>query len=72
MQIKPFESVTCGNARFEEYLPMLKNKRVAVVTNITGLVGKTSIVDTLLKLKVKVVKIFGPEHGFRSEADAGE
>ncbi|MBK9283837.1 MAG: DUF1343 domain-containing protein [Sphingobacteriaceae bacterium] len=70
--IKPFESVTCGNARFDLYLPLLKNKKVAVVTNVTGLVGKTSIVDTLLKLKVKVVKIFGPEHGFRSNADAGE
>jgi len=42
------------------------------LTNVTGLVGKTSIVDTLLKLKVKIKKIFGPEHGFRSDSEAGE
>lgn len=70
--VKPFSSVTCGNARFEQYLPLLKGKKVAVVTNVTGLVGKTSIVDTLLKLKVNIKKIFGPEHGFRSDIDAGE
>ena len=70
--IKDYSSVTIGAAQFDQYLPKLKNKRVAVLTNVTGLVGKTSIVDTLLKLKVKIKKIFGPEHGFRSDADAGE
>jgi uncharacterized protein YbbC (DUF1343 family) len=50
---------------------LLKGKRVAVVTNNTGVIGPTSIVDTLLRLKVKVVKIFGPEHGFRSNTEAG-
>jgi uncharacterized protein YbbC (DUF1343 family) len=29
-------------------------------------------VDTLQKLGVKITKIFGPEHGFRGTADAGE
>ena len=69
--IKDYTTVTIGAQQFEKYLPLLKNKRVGIVTNITGLVSKTSIVDTLLKLKVKVKKIFGPEHGFRNDADAG-
>jgi uncharacterized protein YbbC (DUF1343 family) len=30
------------------------------------------LVDTLLANKINVVKIFGPEHGFRGNADAGE
>jgi uncharacterized protein YbbC (DUF1343 family) len=69
--IKEYNTVIIGAQQFNAYLPLLANKRVGIVTNITGLVGKTSIVDTLLKLKVKVKKIFGPEHGFRSDADAG-
>jgi uncharacterized protein YbbC (DUF1343 family) len=55
-----------------EYLPLLQKKKVAVITNASGLCGNKSIVDTLLSLGIKVVKIFGPEHGFRGEADAGE
>jgi uncharacterized protein YbbC (DUF1343 family) len=70
--IKEYTSVTIGATQFDQYLPKLKNKRVGVLTNVTGLVGKTSIVDTLLKLKVKIKKIFGPEHGFRSDSEAGE
>ena len=69
--VKEYSTVVIGAQQFDFYLPSLTNKRVGIVTNITGLVGKTSIVDTLLKLKVKVKKIFGPEHGFRSDADAG-
>lgn len=70
--VKDYTSVSIGAQQFDAYLPKLKNKRVGVVTNVTGLVGKTSIVDTLLKLKVNIKKIFGPEHGFRSDADAGQ
>jgi len=69
--IKDYTSVIIGSQQFDVYLAKLKDKRVGVVTNITGLVGKTSIVDTLLKLNVKIKKIFGPEHGFRNDADAG-
>ncbi len=70
--IKDYSTVTCGAAQFEKYLPLLENKRVAVLTNITGILGKTSIVDTLISRKVNIIKIFGPEHGFRMDADAGE
>lgn len=61
-----------GAERLPVYLPLLKNKRVAVFANHTSLVGSTHLVDTLQKSGVKVVVIFGPEHGFRGTADAGE
>ncbi|MBS1512480.1 MAG: DUF1343 domain-containing protein [Bacteroidetes bacterium] len=61
-----------GAERINVYLPFLKGKAVAVFANPTSTVGKTHLVDTLLHLGVKIVKIFGPEHGFRGDADAGE
>mgnify|MGYP000885095065 CR=1 FL=1 len=54
------------------YFPLLKGKAVAVFANQTSMVGKTHLVDTLIKSGINVVKIFGPEHGFRGDADAGE
>ena len=53
------------------YLPLLKDKRIALVVNHSSLVRKVHLLDTLLKHGVKVKKIFAPEHGFRGEADAG-
>lgn len=61
-----------GAERTEVYLPLLKGKSVAVFANQTSLVKNTHLVDTLLKKGIRVVKIFGPEHGFRGTADAGE
>jgi uncharacterized protein YbbC (DUF1343 family) len=66
------KDVITGAQQFELYLPKLKGKKVAIVTNISGMVGNKTIVDTLLKLKVSIKKIFGPEHGFRGTSDAGE
>ena len=65
--------ITVGAARFDEYLPLLKGKRVALLTNQTAVIGdnQTHLVDTLLSQGIKIVKIFGPEHGFRGTADAG-
>lgn len=64
--------IVTGAERTAFYLPRLAGKRVAVVTNQTGQVAGVPLVDTLLALKVNVVKVFAPEHGFRGEADAGE
>ncbi len=64
--------VIVGAERMELYIPLLKGKSVAVFANQTSMVGNTHLVDTLAKLGVKLVKIFGPEHGFRGVADAGE
>ncbi len=64
--------ITPGAERMEVYLPLLKGKTVAVFANQTSMVNNTHLVDTLLKSGIKIVKIFGPEHGFRGAADAGE
>lgn len=64
--------ITVGAARTDEYLPLVSNQRVAVVTNHTGMIGSTHLVDSLVALGVKVTKVFAPEHGFRGDADAGE
>ena len=61
-----------GAERMNVYLPFLKGKSVAVFANQTSLVHYTNLVDTLLRRGIKVIKIFGPEHGFRGIADAGE
>ena len=55
-----------------EYLPLLQGKKVGVLTNHTGLVGKAHLVDTLLDRGVRITSVFAPEHGFRGDADAGE
>ncbi|MBI3519400.1 MAG: DUF1343 domain-containing protein [Bacteroidetes bacterium] len=70
--IQSYTSITTGAQQIDVYLPKLKNKKVAIVTNASGIIGNKHLVDTLLKHKVKIVKIFGPEHGFRGTADAGE
>lgn len=65
-------TVKTGAESMEEYLPLLKGKKVAVLTNQTGIIGKTHLVDSLVSLGINVVAILSPEHGFRGEADAGE
>ncbi len=61
-----------GAYQTEEYIPLLKGKRIGVFANNTAMIGKTHIVDTLKKRGVNITKIFGPEHGFRGTANAGE
>jgi uncharacterized protein YbbC (DUF1343 family) len=63
--------IQTGAEQTGKYLPMLQNKRVAVVANRTSVIGNTLLVDSLVSLKINVVKIFGPEHGFRGTASAG-
>jgi uncharacterized protein YbbC (DUF1343 family) len=58
--------------RLDQYLPMLKGKNVAVFANHTATVGNAHLVDVLQKNGVNIKVIFGPEHGFRGNADAGE
>ncbi len=64
--------VITGAANMQEYLPLLKNKNVGIFANQTSMVADMHLVDTLLKRGVKIKKIFGPEHGFRGTAGAGE
>jgi len=66
------ESVIPGAERMSAYLPLLKGKRIALFANQTSRVKNSHLVDTLLSEGIQIVKIFGPEHGFRGDADAGE
>ncbi len=59
-----------GAEQLNDYLPLLKDKRVGVFANHSSRIGKESLVDVLLRKKIHVVKIFAPEHGFRGEVDA--
>src|SRR5688572_6811610 len=58
--------------RINVYLPLIKGRKVGIFANQTTTVGNTHLVDTLRKLGVDIKVIFGPEHGFRGTADAGE
>ena len=69
---KTTPSIIMGAIQFEEYLPLIKNKRVGLVVNQTSVIGTTHLVDTLLSMGVEIKSIFAPEHGFRGVADAGE
>ena len=65
------KEIKTGAGQTEKYLPYLKGKRVAIMANLTSIIGKTHLVDSLKKLGVNIVKVFGPEHGFRGNASAG-
>lgn len=64
--------VIVGAEQTNDYLPILKNKRIAIFSNHTGMVENKHLLDVLLENKINVVAIFSPEHGFRGNADAGE
>lgn len=63
--------IKTGADQTEQYVPYLKGKRVAIMANPTTIIGKTHLVDSLKSLGVNIVKVFGPEHGFRGNASAG-
>jgi uncharacterized protein YbbC (DUF1343 family) len=64
--------VWVGATNEKEYLPLLQNKRIGLVAHQASRIGKAHVLDILLSKKLKVVRIFAPEHGFRTDADAGE
>lgn len=66
------EQVLPGAARTELYVPVLKGKRIALLSNQTGTVGDRHTLDVMLENGLNVTTIFSPEHGFRGTADAGE
>lgn len=61
-----------GADQIKELTEKLKNKRVGLVVNHTSLVGKIHLADTLKSIGINIIKIFGPEHGFRGNAADGE
>jgi len=68
---KPKGKIQTGADQVEKYLPYLNGKRIGMVVNQTSIIGTQISVDYLHNKKVNIVKIFGPEHGFRGNASAG-
>jgi len=68
----PETRIIPGAERINVYMPLIKGKRIGIFANQTSTVGNTHLVDTLKRLGVDIKVIFGPEHGFRGTADAGE
>ncbi len=66
------QKIVPGAERMNVYLPLIKGKRVGIFANQTSMVGTTHLVDTLRQSGIAISVIFGPEHGFRGTADAGE
>ena len=65
------KQIRTGAEQTDKYLPLLKGKRVAIMSNPTSIIGKTHLVDSLKSLGINIVKVFGPEHGFRGNSSAG-
>mgnify|MGYP001159193981 CR=1 FL=1 len=65
-------TIFMGAESTDEYFPLIKDKRVAILTNQTGMVNDEHLVDMLNRKGIDLVGIFSPEHGFRGTADAGE
>ena len=68
-------AVVVGAERTGEYLKLLKGKRIALLSNQTGVVGAKHdkhTLDLMLEKGLNVTTIFSPEHGFRCKADARE
>jgi len=67
----PERKIVTGAEQPDQYLHLLKGKRIAIVANPTTIIGKKHLVDSLKSLGINIVKVFGPEHGFRGNASAG-
>jgi uncharacterized protein YbbC (DUF1343 family) len=68
---KAKKTLITGADQTEKYLSYLNGKRIGMVVNPSSqITGKVSV-DSLKSLGVNIVKIFGPEHGFRGDASNG-
>jgi uncharacterized protein YbbC (DUF1343 family) len=63
--------IMTGADQTEKYLPYLKDKRIGIVANQSSIIGEKPSVDSLISLGIQVIKVFGPEHGFRGNASNG-
>ena len=71
--------ISVGANQTEDYLPLLKGKKVGIVANQTSVIFKGEknkqhihLVDSLLSLDINIIRAFAPEHGFRGTFDAME
>lgn len=65
--------VIVGADREDVWVPALEGKRVALLSNHTGLLSSGEhVADAMLRRGINVVTLMSPEQGFRGDADAGE
>ena len=70
------KQITISAANVDAYIPLLKQKKVGIVAHKASVISSAKntihLVDLLRKKNISIQKVFAPEHGFRSTADAGE
>lgn len=64
--------ILAGADNFDGFAMLLKEKKVGIVTNQSGLRTDSLHLVDYLSTRIDLVKIYAPEHGFRGTADAGE
>ncbi len=70
---QPTRVLTGAERLVEQGFAPLSGKRVGLIVNHTAMVGDTHLIDLVHAApEVELVALFGPEHGLRGEADAGE
>lgn len=69
---EPTREVIVGAQDTASYMPLLRDRRVAVLANHTAMYDTEShIVDVMHHEGINIVGIFAPEHGFRGAVEAG-
>ena len=69
---EPSREVIVGAQDTASYMPLLRDRRVAVLANHTAMYdAERHIVDVMHAEGINVVGIFAPEHGFRGAVEAG-
>lgn len=76
-RVETSSDIVLGAQRTKDYMPLLRGKRVALMSNHTGIIpdgkgGWKHILDHLIENGVEMTVIFSPEHGFRGTAAEGE
>jgi uncharacterized protein YbbC (DUF1343 family) len=66
------QNILPGANQVNEYLPLLQNKKIALIVNHTSTIGNQHIVDYFKEKKINVKVIFAPEHGYRGSSPDGE
>lgn len=71
------QNVLCGADQTDCYLPLLKDKKVALLVNQTSVIrnaegGYTHLADSLISLDIDVRFLMAPEHGIKGLVSAGD
>lgn len=70
--LEPSREVIVGAQDTASYMPLLRERRVAVLANHTAMYDtERHIVDMMHAEGINIVGIFAPEHGFRGSVEAG-